>query len=102
VIAGSVQENGTSRTLMLSMTPYQPYSPKERAPTATRALIENVDRWRFRYFAQPQDPEQSGWTDAWEPTDRLPDLVELQITSREPGIGTLPPVRVELKLLPQS
>ena len=88
------REDGEGKVLSLRIFPYDAKSTGANA-IEERQLLENLGAVRFRYFGATPESTVPVWSDAWEKTDRLPDLVEVLLSDRD---GAARPIKVELRL----
>ena len=79
--AGPTGTANGSKTLWLSLFPFDANAGLEALPTVTerRALIQNVADVRFRYFGLSNTDSKVDWSKAWVNEPSLPQLIDMAI-----------------------
>jgi general secretion pathway protein J len=88
-----VGQQGTSRTLFVSLTPAAP-----RVPGGPIPLLGHISQMEFSYFG-PQTPGGApAWQNSWTNRTRLPDLIRIVIARDDPKLPIWPELIVGTRI----
>lgn len=91
-----VQPDGeASSSLMLDLAPYQRGA---KTVPESRRLIEGVASGAIRYFGLAAGRQLPEWSSAWTRSDRLPDLIEIDMKFEDSRAAAVAPLRIEPRL----
>lgn len=91
-----VKNAGNARSsLMLDLAPYR---RDDRTFPESRRLFESVASGDIRYFGLQMGSPLPQWSSAWTRSDRLPDLIEIDIKRQHPNAGAIVLLRIEPRL----
>lgn len=88
-------DNNAWSSLMLDFAPYRRDS---KTFLESRRLIEGVVSGGIRYFGLQTGSQLPQWSSAWTRSDRLPDLIEIDIKLQHPNAAAIGPLRIEPRL----
>lgn len=91
-----VHNDGNARSsLMLDLAPYR---RNFETVSESRRLFESVASGDIRYFGLQMGSPLPQWSSAWTRSDRLPDLIEIDIKLQQPIVASIVPLRIEPRL----
>jgi general secretion pathway protein J len=79
-----VQDNGADKSLLLRRQQYRPDLLELDTEAESTVLLEGISEASFSYFGSQGPYEPLVWTEQWEPSMRMPQLVRLSIVTDAP------------------
>ena len=94
-------EDRAPGALTLKLALFQTRTTSDSPAEDNRVLAGNLETLRFRYFGSQKRDTEAAWQSEWTAPDRLPDLVEISILSKDKAARAPGILRVELRLRPR-
>lgn len=91
-----VQNDGDARSSL--MLDFAPYRRDFSALPESRRLFESVASGDIRYFGIQTGSPLPQWSSAWTRSDRLPDLIAIDVKLPYPNAAAIVPLRIEPRL----
>ncbi len=88
-----VGQQGTSRTLFVSLTPVAPPVPGGPIP-----LLGHISQMEFSYFGSQSPGGPPAWQNSWTNRTRLPDLIRIVIARDDPKLPIWPELIVGTRI----
>jgi prepilin-type N-terminal cleavage/methylation domain-containing protein len=91
-------------SVAVHISPYRPNANASPDASGLDAEVRDLggaySRIQFKYFGSPSPGAPAQWQSTWHRSDRLPDLVDIVVTSRAPTSTPNAEYRAELKMRP--
>jgi general secretion pathway protein J len=78
-----IQDNGTDMSLLLRRQQYRPDMLEFGEQAESTVLLEGISEASFSYLGSQGPYEPVGWTEQWEQSMRMPQLVRLRVVTDE-------------------